>query len=76
MSVLTRKRVISPSDSPNKKQNTMSDDQFSEKMYTTYVKSALLSLETDALPINTITDKINLPIGHPESITLPNSRSS
>lgn len=71
MSVLTRKRVISPSDSPNKKQNTMSDDQFSEKMYTTYVKSALLSLETDALPINTITDKINLPIGHPESITLP-----
>ncbi|KAL6452674.1 RRN3 RNA polymerase I-specific transcription initiation factor RRN3 [Candida maltosa Xu316] len=68
---ISRKRVLETDEISNKKRNTMTDDQFSEQMYSAYVKSALMSLEKDdPLQINTITDKINLPIGNPEAVTL------
>ncbi|EGW33555.1 uncharacterized protein SPAPADRAFT_60895 [Spathaspora passalidarum NRRL Y-27907] len=44
---------------------------FSEQMYSAYVKSALLSLEkNEPLQINTLTDKISLPLGNPDAINL------
>lgn len=46
----------------------MSDDEFSEKMYSSYVKSALE--KDDPVQINTITDKISLPIGNKEAISI------
>lgn len=45
-------------------------DQFTDHIYTSYITSTLSSVETNHLPINTLTDKINLPIGHPESIKI------
>ncbi|RLV93675.1 RNA polymerase I-specific transcription initiation factor RRN3 [Spathaspora sp. JA1] len=44
---------------------------FSEQMYSAYVKSALLSLEkNEPLQINSLTDKIRLPLGNPDAINL------
>ncbi|KAG5416958.1 RRN3 [Candida metapsilosis] len=48
------------------------DDEFTEKMYSAYVKSSFASLEKgDSLQIDTLTDKINAPTNSPEAITLP-----
>ncbi|KAK6454625.1 RNA polymerase I-specific transcription initiation factor RRN3 [Scheffersomyces xylosifermentans] len=81
---ITRKRTL-PSTNPkeasllSKKLKMESKDMaqdsndtvFSEKMYSTYVKSALESMDkNDPAQINTLTDKISLPPAHKESISL------
>ncbi|KAK6204452.1 RNA polymerase I-specific transcription initiation factor RRN3 [Scheffersomyces amazonensis] len=49
------------------------DNTFSDKMYRVFVKSAFEALDkNDPLQINTLTERINLPISHKESISLNN----
>ncbi|CAK7901585.1 RNA polymerase I-specific transcription initiation factor Rrn3p [[Candida] anglica] len=50
-----------------------SNDSFSEKMYSAYVKSALDSLDmNETLQIDTLASKIRLPRTHREAISIPN----
>lgn len=52
----------------------LKDDEFNEKIYGAYVKTALEQLEknNDSNQLESLTVKINLPITNSESITIPN----
>lgn len=53
--------------------SSSSNHAFSEKMYHTYVKSALESLDkNDSLPVDSLTSKISLPITHNQAISVSN----
>ncbi|KAI5957449.1 RRN3 [Candida theae] len=48
------------------------DFEFTEKMYSAYVKSAFTTLEKgDSMQIDTLTDKINAPLNSADAISIP-----
>ncbi|ABN64257.2 predicted protein [Scheffersomyces stipitis CBS 6054] len=76
----TRKRPLSDASPADSKKYKMEPSQiistesqqalFSDKMYATYVKSALESLDKDPSQVNSLTDKIRFPVSHKEAISL------